>query len=71
MDKKILIDATQKRQTRIAVTNNNNIDGYEYENIDKKQLKGNIYLGKVSRIEPSLQAAFVDFWKRKTWLFGF
>ena len=61
MDKKILIDATQKRQTRIAVTNNNNIDGYEYENIDKKQLKGNIYLGKVSRIEPSLQAAFVDF----------
>lgn len=34
MDKKILIDATQKRQTRIAVTNNNNIDGYEYENID-------------------------------------
>src|SRR6056300_986210 len=61
MDKKILIDASQSKQTRVAITNNGNGDGYEFENIDKKQLKGNIYLGKVSRIEPSLQAAFVDF----------
>ena len=61
MDKKILIDATQEKQTRVAITNNSNVDGYEFENINKKQLKGNIYLGKVSRIEPSLQAAFVDF----------
>ena len=61
MDKKILIDASQSKQTRVAITNNGNVDGYEFENVDKKQLKGNIYLGKVSRIEPSLQAAFVDF----------
>jgi ribonuclease E len=61
MDKKILIDASQSKQIRVAITNNGNVDGYEFENVDKKQLKGNIYLGKVSRIEPSLQAAFVDF----------
>ena len=61
MEKKILIDASQAKQTRVAVTNNGNVDGYEFENINKKQLKGNIYLGKVSRVEPSLQAAFVDF----------
>ena len=61
MDKKILIDALQAKHTRIAITNNGNVDGYEFENINKKQLKGNIYLGKISRIEPSLQAAFVDF----------
>ncbi|MEC7143565.1 MAG: ribonuclease E/G, partial [Pseudomonadota bacterium] len=61
MEKKILIDASQAKQTRVAITNNGNIDGYEFENINKKQLKGNIYLGKVSRVEPSLQAAFVDF----------
>ena len=61
MDKKILIDASQAKQTRVAISTNGNVDGYEFENIDKKQLKGNIYLGKVSRIEPSLQAAFVDF----------
>ena len=61
MEKKILIDASQDKQTRVAITNNGNVDGYEFENINKKQLKGNIYLGKVSRVEPSLQAAFVDF----------
>ena len=56
-----MVKMDTKKQTRVAITNNNNIDGYEFENIDKKQLKGNIYLGQVSRIEPSLQAAFVDF----------
>ena len=61
MEKKILIDASQVKQTRVAITNNGNVDGYEFENINKKQLKGNIYLGKVSRVEPSLQAAFVNF----------
>ena len=59
MEKKILIDASQAKQTRVAITNNGNVDGYEFENINKKQLKGNIYLGKVSRVEPSLQAAFM------------
>ena len=61
MEKKILIDASQAKQTRVAITNNGNVDGYEFENVNKKQLKGNIYLGKISRVEPSLQAAFVDF----------
>jgi len=61
MSKKLLIDASHPEETRIAIKSNNGIEEYEYENIHRKNLKGNIYLGKVSRIEPSLQAAFVDF----------
>ena len=61
MEKEILIDASQEKQTRIAIKSDNGVEAYEYENEQKKQLKGNIYLGKISRIEPSLQAAFVDF----------
>ncbi len=61
MEKRILIDASHKKQTRVAITNDNRVDGYEFEDSDKKQLKGNIYLGRISRVEPSLQAAFVDF----------
>ena len=58
MEKEILIDASQEKQTRIAIKSDNGVEAYEYENEQKKQLKGNIYLGKISRIEPSLQAAF-------------
>ena len=61
MDKEILIDASQLRQTRVAIKSETGVEEYEYENDQKKQLKGNIYLGRVSRIEPSLHAAFVDF----------
>ena len=61
MSKELLIDASHPEETRIAIKSNNGIEEYEYENIHRKNLKGNIYLGKVSRIEPSLQAAFVDF----------
>jgi ribonuclease E len=61
MSKELLIDASHPEETRIAIKSNNRIEEYEYENIHRKNLKGNIYLGKVSRIEPSLQAAFVDF----------
>ncbi len=61
MPKELLIDASHPEETRIAIKSNNGIEEYEYENIHRKNLKGNIYLGKVSRIEPSLQAAFVDF----------
>ena len=61
MEKEILIDASQEKQTRIAIKSDNGVEAYEYENEQKKQLKGNIYLGKISRIEPSLQAAFIDF----------
>jgi ribonuclease E len=61
MSKELLIDASHPEETRIAIKSDNRIEEYEYENIHRKNLKGNIYLGKVSRIEPSLQAAFVDF----------
>jgi len=61
MSKDLLIDASHPEETRITIKSNNGIEEYEYENIHRKNLKGNIYLGKVSRIEPSLQAAFVDF----------
>ena len=61
MQKEILIDASQQKQTRVAIKSDSGVEEYEYENEQKKQLKGNIYLGRVSRIEPSLQAAFVDF----------
>ena len=61
MSKDLLIDASHPEETRIAIRSDNGIEEYEYENIHRKNLKGNIYLGKVSRIEPSLQAAFVDF----------
>ena len=61
MSKDLLIDASHAEETRIAIKSDNGIEEYEYENIHRKNLKGNIYLGKVSRIEPSLQAAFVDF----------
>ncbi len=61
MEKEILIDASQQKQTRVAIKSIHGVEEYEYENEEKKQLKGNIYLGRVSRIEPSLQAAFVDF----------
>ena len=61
MSKELLIDASHPEETRIAIKSDHGIEEYEYENIHRKNLKGNIYLGKVSRIEPSLQAAFVDF----------
>ncbi len=61
MEKEILIDASQQKQTRVAIKSAHGVEEYEYENEQKKQLKGNIYLGRISRIEPSLQAAFVDF----------
>jgi len=61
MSKELLIDGSNPEETRIAIKSNDKVEEYEYENIHYKNLKGNIYLGKISRIEPSLQAAFVDF----------
>ena len=61
MTKRMLIDATHPEETRVAVVSGNRLEEYDYENIARKQLKGNIYLVKVTRVEPSLQAAFVDF----------
>lgn len=61
MNKKMLIDASYKEETRIVILDGNTIENYDVENSTKKQLKGNIYLAKVIRIEPSLQAAFVEY----------
>ncbi|MDY0008767.1 MAG: ribonuclease E/G, partial [Bdellovibrionales bacterium] len=61
MTKKMLIDTTHPEETRVAVVSGNRLEEYDYENILRKQLKSNIYLVKVTRVEPSLQAAFVDF----------
>jgi len=61
MEKNLYIDASHPDETRIVLKSENHIEEYEYENRNKLYLKNNIYLGKVSRIEPSLQAAFVNY----------
>ncbi len=61
MAKNLYIDASHPSETRVVLKSNDNIEDYEYESINNTLIKNNIYLGKVSRIEPSLQAAFVDF----------
>ena len=61
MEKNLYIDATHPNETRVVLKSDNNIEDYEYEGVKNNLIKNNIYLGKVSRIEPSLQAAFVDF----------
>lgn len=61
MSKKILIDASNANETRIAVTENGKLDDFEIESNKKNALKGDVYLAKIIRVEPSLQAAFVDF----------
>ena len=61
MSKKILIDASNSDQTRIAVTENDKLDDFEIESNKQNSVKGDVYLAKITRVEPSLQAAFVDF----------
>ncbi|WP_260482344.1 Rne/Rng family ribonuclease [Sphingomicrobium flavum] len=61
MSTRMLIDARHPEETRVAVTNGNRIEEFDFESSEHKQLKGNIYLAKVTRVEPSLQAAFVDY----------
>jgi ribonuclease E len=61
MATRMLIDARHPEETRVAVLKGNRIEEFDFESADKKQIKGNIYLAKVARVEPSLQAAFVDF----------
>ncbi len=58
---KMLIDARHPEETRVVVMKGNRIEEFDFESADKKQLKGNIYLAKVTRVEPSLQAAFVEY----------
>src|SRR6266481_3375671 len=61
MAKRMLIDATHPEETRVVVLNGNRLEEFDFESSTKKQVKGNIYLAKVTRVEPSLQAAFVDY----------
>ncbi|HQD99962.1 MAG TPA: S1 RNA-binding domain-containing protein, partial [Novosphingobium sp.] len=61
MNTRMLIDARHPEETRVAVLKGNRIEEFDFESADHKQIKGNIYLAKVTRVEPSLQAAFVDF----------
>ncbi len=61
MSTRMLIDARHPEETRVAVLKGNRIEEFDFESADHKQIKGNIYLAKVTRVEPSLQAAFVDF----------
>ena len=65
MEKNLYIDASHPDETRVILKSAHHIEEYEYENKNKPNLKNNIYLGKVSRIEPSLQAAFVNYGKQK------
>ena len=61
MTKRMLIDGTHPEEVRVVITSGNRLEEYDVETSTKRQLKGNIYLAKVTRVEPSLQAAFVDF----------
>src|SRR5688572_30382299 len=59
--KRMLVDATHPEETRIVVTSGNRLEEFDFESATRRQLRGNIYLAKVTRVEPSLQAAFVDY----------
>ncbi|MCB6176569.1 Rne/Rng family ribonuclease [Rhodobacter sp. Har01] len=61
MPKKMLIDATHAEETRVVVVDGSKVEEFDFETVNKRQLAGNIYLAKVTRVEPSLQAAFVDY----------
>ena len=65
MSKNLYIDASHPNETRVVLKSNEQIDDYEYESLNNTLIKNNIYLGKVSRIEPSLQAAFIDFGRER------
>ncbi|MGF1500600.1 MAG: ribonuclease E/G, partial [Paracoccaceae bacterium] len=61
MAKKMLIDATHPEETRVVVVDGNRVEEFDYETVNKLQIAGNIYLAKVTRVEPALHAAFVDY----------
>src|ERR1700693_1770996 len=61
MANKMLIDATHPEETRVVVLRGNRVEEFDFESANRRQLRGNIYLAKVTRVEPSLQAAFVDY----------
>src|SRR5438270_9866996 len=61
MTKTMLIDAAHAEETRVVVVDGNRVEDFDFESQNRKQLRGNIYLAKVTRVEPSLQAAFVEY----------
>src|SRR6187551_1840581 len=61
MPNKMLIDATHPEETRVVVIRGNRVEEFDFETAQRKQLRGNIYLAKVTRVEPSLQAAFIEY----------
>ena len=61
MTKRLLIDARQSEETRVVLLSGTRIEDFDYETENRKQLKGNVYLARVTRVEPSLQAAFVEY----------
>src|SRR5690242_10030280 len=61
MANKMLVDATHPEETRVVVLRGNRVHEFDFESASRKQLRGNIYLAKVTRVEPSLQAAFIDY----------
>src|SRR6201991_55730 len=61
MSKRMLIDATHAEETRVVVVDGTRVEDFDFESQSKKQLRGNIYLAKVTRVEPSLQAAFIEY----------
>ena len=65
MEKNLYIDASHPNETRVVLKSNGNIEDYEYESLKSTLIKNNIYLGTISRVEPSLQAAFVDFGRER------
>ena len=65
MEKNLYIDASHPNETRVVLKTNGNIEDYEYESVKNTLIKNNIFLGKVSRVEPSLQAAFIDFGRER------
>ena len=65
MEKNLYIDASHPSETRIVLKSNNSIEEYEFEDKNKLNFKNNIYLGTISRVEPSLQAAFVNFGRER------
>ena len=61
MANKMLIDTTHPEETRVVVLRGNRVEEFDFESASRRQLRGNIYLAKVTRVEPSLQAAFIDY----------
>src|ERR687892_527500 len=71
MSMRMLIDARHPEETRVAVVKGSRIEEFDFESAEHKQLKGNIYLAKVTRVEPSLQAAFIDYGGNRPRLLAF